>query len=124
MEKLFVYGTLRPGGRAEEKMSAFRHLGKATVGGNLYSLGWYPGLVLGEEGEVTGDIYGVPESSFPALDDYEGCAAHSPKPHEYERVRADVKFEDGQSVTAWIYDYRAEVEPANLISSGDWLNQD
>ena len=121
MELLFVYGTLRPGGRAQDMMNEFRYVGRARVRGKLYTLGWYPGLVLGEEGEVTGDVYEVPVSAFEQLDHYEGCASTSPEPHEYQRRKVDAVYKSGGTDTVWVYDFIAPVKPDALIEGGDWL---
>ena len=47
---VFVYGTLRRGGRNDinRLAPAPRYLGMSEVKGCLYHIDWYPGLTLGE----------------------------------------------------------------------------
>ena len=50
---IFVYGTLRPGGSAEARMTGQgRWLGPATAMGRLYRISHYPGFVADTAGGV------------------------------------------------------------------------
>ena len=123
---LFVYGTLRAGGgRPLARWFPGRvvRLGPGRVAGALLDLGGYPGLVEDVPGTVRGEVYRLqaPRQILAALDAYEGCAPHSPHPHEYERVRRAVTLDDGRRVTAWVYLYRGPRRGRWRIPSGDWL---
>lgn len=150
---LFVYGTLRRGvGHPMHKLlsAGAEALGVATYAGRLFDLGPYPGVVPDPTGHwrVTGELYRLhqPESLLGALDEYEGCAPHSPQPHQYRRVLQPVRLAispdgraehpevramcpDGESVQAWVYIYNAPLDflldarrsGARQIESGDYL---
>ncbi|EPR17028.1 gamma-glutamylcyclotransferase [Sphingobium indicum] len=123
---LFVYGTLRPG--CDDPMArwlrdAARHVGPAVAQGGLYRVAAYPGFVPGEAGDVAGDLFALadPGAVLAALDDYEECAAHFARPHEYRRERLTVRGENGP-VEAWTYIYNRDVAGLERIESGDFLS--
>lgn len=104
VERLFVYGTLRPGQPNERVLSAVGGSWEpATVTGKLRPEGWaaamgYPGLHLDEQGdEVEGFLFSSENLSahWAALDEFEGEA--------YERVLTNVKLKDGSTVDAYLY---------------------
>ncbi len=82
-ERVFVYGTLRVNAEQGGRMKGAHLLGSGVVGGRLYQVDWYPGLVLANDGEVVGEVYEVDEVMLAALDEYEGG--------EYRRVKVQVK---------------------------------
>ena len=125
---LFVYGTLRSGADTEwAHLLANRaeRVGVGRVRGSMFQLDGYPGIVLPPGGNdwVTGDLYRIdnPESVWPVLDEYEGCAPNDPLPHEFERRMVQVRKEDGSRVNAWAYVYRLETTGKPRIPSGDYL---
>lgn len=101
---LYVYGTLRPGG-------ADRHL----VPGEMYELGWYPGVKLlapdSHKWIVTERIE-VDDEQLKNLDNYEG---YDPK-DEVNSLYIRKPYLGG-----WIYVYNNSLEGRPLIESGDWL---
>lgn len=121
-ELVFVYGTLRRGGSAVDKMSGAEHLGTATLYGRLHDLGWYPGLVLDPAGgEVKGDLYAIPEMLLPVLDRYEGCSVSDSEPHEYQRLLSSVVTSDGALCSAWVYEMQRDISDLPHIECGDWI---
>lgn len=77
-DHLFVYGTLRRGlghPMARWLLAHAAYVGPATVTGQLYDLGPYPGAVLARGGRVVGEVYRLRHGSpvLAALDAYEGC---------------------------------------------------
>jgi gamma-glutamylcyclotransferase (GGCT)/AIG2-like uncharacterized protein YtfP len=126
---LFVYGTLMPSSghdNARRLARESRIVGPATIGGELYDLGRYPGLVLA--GEQAGDIvHGVavellrPAATLPWLDAYEGVTAGNPPSDEYCRIETQAKLADGRPLTVMVYVLRARPAGARLIASGRWL---
>ncbi|WP_135077012.1 gamma-glutamylcyclotransferase family protein [Terasakiella sp. SH-1] len=104
MDKLFVYGTLGPGGPNEDVM---KKIGgkwiKAIVKGCLYSEGWgaemgYPGLLLEEEGDdIEGHIFISErlEKYWSFLDDFEGDG--------YERIEVLAYCENGERIATYVY---------------------
>lgn len=73
LRHVFVYGTLR---RGEERdinrlTPAPRWVGHASVAGTLHHLGAYPGLVLGGQGLVRGEVYEISPELERQLDEIE-----------------------------------------------------
>lgn len=104
---IFVYGTLRPGGSAEARMTGHgRWLGPASAPGRLYRIAHYPGLVAdADAGEpVHGALFEAadPDALLASLDIYERCSRDDAEPHEYRRARIAVTH-DGRSRMAWTY---------------------
>lgn len=110
VERLFVYGTLmrrHPRSMFHLLGDRARFLGDARTRGRLVDLGDYPGLVPSDDANawVAGEVYEVRPSSgiWDRLDRYEGCAAGTPEPHEFERVVRRVVLDSGEAVEAWVY---------------------
>jgi gamma-glutamylcyclotransferase (GGCT)/AIG2-like uncharacterized protein YtfP len=104
MERLFIYGTLQPGGPNEHILAAIGGEWQAAViKGNLVKAGWgatmgYPGLVLDKNGnDVHGHVFASSNLSarWTYLDEFEG--------DEYERIVTFVTLLSGESVEAHIY---------------------
>lgn len=122
---LFVYGTLRAafdGAMARWLQSDARLLGPATIGGYLYRVADYPGLVPGPDGLVRGDLFALDDavSTLARLDAYEEMTADHPPPHEYRRALWSVKAAGG-TVEAWVYVYALDVMGLERIVGGDFL---
>jgi gamma-glutamylcyclotransferase (GGCT)/AIG2-like uncharacterized protein YtfP len=87
----------------------------ATVGGSLYDLGEYPGLVSSaSKSRVIGEVYEVDDELLIKLDEFEASTNYLRKP-------VDISFAD-HIETGWAY----EPDPAfhsfqTLITSGDWM---
>ena len=104
MERLFIYGSLQPGGPNEHVLAAIGgEWEPAVIKGKLVEKGWgasmgYPGLIVDESG---GDVHGHVFSStnlhakWASLDEFEG--------EEYERVVAVVTLQSGEQVQAHVY---------------------
>jgi len=110
---LFVYGTLRSdvaGSRFALMAADATRVGRARVRGRLFDLGHYPGLVAAPDGDawVGGEVHRLrePEATLARLDEYEGCAAGTPGPHEFERSVEEIVLDAGDTVRAWVYHYR------------------
>lgn len=104
LERLFVYGTLQPGGPNEHVLAAIGgEWTPAVVKGTLMKAGWgagmgYPGLILDEHGtDIYGYVFSSPRLSpqWTDLDDFEGI--------EYQRTLVPVILESGQQVQAYVY---------------------
>ena len=102
--RLFVYGSLQPGGSNEHELDGIQgEWQRAVVRGKLFESGWgaglgYPGLVLDPEGgEVPGWVLTSEDLAgrWEALDAFEG--------EDYRRVQAKVTVEDGETVSAFVY---------------------
>ena len=130
IDYLFVYGTLRSDTYSDSHRQLiaphFSLVSRATMAGRLYSIIDYPGLVAAQENIdlVIGEVYAFngDESHLAGIDDFEGCAAHSPTPHLYSRSRQQAHIKDGSIVEAWVYRYNFPVNENMLIRSGNFLD--
>lgn len=122
---VFVYGTLRRGQERDINLlqPAPRLLGQASVGGVMYQLGSYPGLVLGAPGRVQGEVYEISAELEWQLDVIEDVW---PSPGgEYIKREIAVRVEGGnwwEDVVCLVYELasgRASGKP--VIASGDWV---
>ena len=77
-ELLFVYGTLKRGGRNQRQMAGLAFVGPARTqpGFRLYDVGGYPGLVAepDERNGVSGEVWSVDAAGLARLDRFEGVA--------------------------------------------------
>lgn len=120
---MFVYGTLRRGGRNDinRLQPAPEYVGMGEVHGVLYHLDWYPGLRLGGEQAVTvvGEVYLVSPELEQVLDDIEQIVPGEDS--EYFRREVPVTTAEGV-VDCLLY----EINPARVvgrepIGHGDWI---
>ena len=115
--RLFVYGSLRRDaeGMSHPLLADARCLGAATVAGALFRVDWYPGLVLGGEGVVHGELYELPidkvDHMLTSLDDYEGGG--------FRRRKASVTVDGIDHADAWVYTYIGPTHALSAIDSGD-----
>jgi gamma-glutamylcyclotransferase (GGCT)/AIG2-like uncharacterized protein YtfP len=121
MPHVFVYGTLRRGGRND--IARYRPapvcVGEASISGTLYDLGAYPGVVLGGVGRVKGEVYVVEAAVEAALDVLEEVADDDSGEYIKRQVRVEV---GGQWLDCLVY----EIHPTRIagrcvIESGDWI---
>jgi len=120
---VFVYGTLRRGEANDinRLQPAPRYLGQARIGGVLYDLGPYPGLVLGGTEPVLGEVYAIAPELEQQLDVIEEVA---PLPSgEYARRHVELVL-DGRPLRCLVY----EIDPLRVrgrprITTGDWLQR-
>ncbi|MBQ0817676.1 MAG: gamma-glutamylcyclotransferase [Methyloceanibacter sp.] len=118
---IFVYGTLRPGSghpMARRLASQARLVGKGSVPGHLYDLGWYPAALFDgdDKRRIVGDVFAlIPGNRLLAeLDEYE---AGDPN---YARTPLQVSLADGGTVAAWAYGI-VKAPKARLIQGGDFI---
>ncbi|STS83510.1 AIG2 family protein [Klebsiella pneumoniae] len=102
-EPLFVYGTLCPGRSNAHILEAIGGEWRpGYVTGTFYARGWgaaadFPGIVLDAHGpRVNGYLFLSDRlaAHWPMLDDFE---------EGYDRVPVEVTTDDGQQISAWIY---------------------
>ncbi|CAN5590991.1 gamma-glutamylcyclotransferase [soil metagenome] len=118
---VFVYGTLRKGQANDITLQSPppAYVGTGTTAGALYQLGWYPGLVLGGESRVVGEVYRITEQLERRLDEIEEIW---PEPtNEYFKLLISVEVK-GVMLECIVYEINPErIEGKPLITSGDWL---
>ena len=123
IERLFVYGTLRPEGQAFHLVAPLvrRHQPAVLTGYTLVAEGHrYPWCVKSAQGEVVGELLWLddPAAALERLDAYEGVDEPDP---EYLRLVADVHT-GNEVLSAWVYvGGRAVPGDAHVIAGGDWL---
>jgi gamma-glutamylcyclotransferase (GGCT)/AIG2-like uncharacterized protein YtfP len=114
---VFVYGTLRRGGaRAMSvRFPDAKFIAGAEVGGSLYDLGAYPGLLLNESNSpVIGEVYEVDDGTLHELDEFEASS-------NYLRREVEILLGDDKRA-GWTYEPDPEFySPRTLITSGDWV---
>ncbi|MEM8930957.1 MAG: gamma-glutamylcyclotransferase family protein [Acidobacteriota bacterium] len=107
MERLFIYGSLQPGGPNEHVLADLDGTWQpASLRGRLIEQGWgaemgYPALVPDERGEpIDGFLFSSADlaTAWTDLDAFEG--------DEYARITAVVTVESGDSVQAHVYALR------------------
>jgi gamma-glutamylcyclotransferase (GGCT)/AIG2-like uncharacterized protein YtfP len=118
---VFVYGTLRIGQRNDInlKTPTPSFVGMAKVKGQLYSRGWYPGIRLGGEQWVEGEVYDILPALLAQLDVLEEVA---PVPSgEYQRINTLVVCGE-QQLACEVYELSAEfAERSQLLDQGNWV---
>ena len=104
MDRLFIYGSLQPGGPNEHVLASIEgEWEPAVIRGKLVYAGWgaalgYPGLVIDADGtDIRGYVLSSSHlgSKWAELDELEGS--------EYERSIAFVALADGKEVQAHVY---------------------
>ena len=121
---VFVYGTLKRN-IANPVGSMMRahanYVAEAIIAGRIYDLGPYPGLILEDCGTaVYGELYEIerPNALLSLLDAYEGCSDQDAHPHEFSRVMATVRDNEGVDYRAWVYVYQGAIDPQWVLTSG------
>lgn len=118
--RVFVYGTLRRGevNDINQLRPPPRFVGEASINGQIFPLGWYPGLVLGGDRPVVGEVYEVTPSLEQRLDEIE-CLLPEPT-GEYEKRDVVVTI-DGATVACFVYEIApALVAHLQALPEGDW----
>lgn len=123
LDRLFVYGTLRPRGRAFDLVRpvVVQHQPAVLTGYCLVGEGHrYPWCIESPGGEVVGDLLWLSEveETLQRLDEYEGVRDPNP---EYVRSVADVMI-GSEVVPAWVYVGGTGV-PGGVrpIEGADWI---
>ena len=120
---VFVYGTLRRGGRNDINRLAPPpgYVGMGEVRGVLYHLDWYPGLTLGGEEAVTvvGEVYRITPELEAVLDAIEQIVPGADS--EYFKREMEIAVE-GRNVNCLVYEINPlHVRERKPIGHGDWI---
>jgi gamma-glutamylcyclotransferase (GGCT)/AIG2-like uncharacterized protein YtfP len=114
---VFVYGTLRRGDARSMsiRFPGSKFIAEATVSGNLYDLGAYPGLRLNEsDSQVTGEVYEVDDETLKRLDEFEASS-------NYLRKQVEIPL-GAHPRMCWAYEPDPEFYSLQtVITSGDWI---
>ena len=115
---IFIYGTLRRGGRAHHLMQGAEFVAEGSISGRLVHVDEYPGLILCDDRRVTGELYAVGDEKRSELDKYEGCFD---SPAHYLREEIEVLLEAGELQVAEVYVFQLLEPHHEEITSGDWI---
>jgi gamma-glutamylcyclotransferase (GGCT)/AIG2-like uncharacterized protein YtfP len=121
---VFVYGTLRRGDVRDitRLQPAPQFIGSGSVAGVLYDLGPYPGLLLGGEGRVVGEVYAVCADLERLLDEIEEVWPQ--QTGEYAKRDVVVQMEGTLAAAApvcLVYEINPErLAGCPVITGGDW----
>lgn len=127
---VFVYGTLRRGDVRDitRLQPAPRFVGMASVAGVLYDLGPYPGVVLGGQGRVRGEVYVISAELERQLDVIEEVWPQ--RTGEYSKREVSVLMDEASlpmggaaaQLQCLVYEINPElVAGKQVIPAGDWL---
>lgn len=112
--KLFVYGTLKRGGRNHHAIADTVYLGESLTSANylLVDLGPYPGMIEKPLGgfAIHGELFEIPSALLSELDKIEG----SPTLFEVNPITLN----DGTK--AFSYLYKRNTANARLITTCNW----
>ena len=121
LRHVFVYGTLRRGGRND--IARYRpapvFVGMAVVSGTLLDLETYPGVVLGGCGRVHGEVYRITPSVEAELGVLEEVAPDGSGEYLRKQVQVHVA---GADLACLVYElHPSRAAGREVIASGDWL---
>lgn len=118
--QLFVYGSLLRGMSLSFHLKGCRFIGPAWVHADLFFLGFYPGIISGEQ-VVFGELYDVPDRILPGIDEVEEFYEDNSEASLYLRKPIiATRFADGAKVEAFAYYYNRENSDKPRISCGDY----
>lgn len=120
---VFVYGTLRRGGRNDIARFAPQpvFVGTGVIAGTLYDLGTYPGAVLGGDGRIRGEVYRITADVERELDLLEEVADDDTG----EYIKRELRVQVGEApLNCLVYEIQpARVAGLPVIGTGDWLRK-
>lgn len=123
MIKLFVYGTLKVGGRLSDSVERYlRGFMPAELEGfDLYDIGgFFPGIVSGA-GRIVGELHTYDDKALNVLDGIEGYYPDSIAGSLYLRKEVEVVDGNGVRSNAFVYVFNRSIEKYNKIESGEWV---
>ncbi len=118
--QLFVYGSLLRGMSLSSYMEGTRFLGPAYVKADMFYLGFYPGIIKGNN-IVYGELYEVNEAQLPTIDEVEDYIELDNERSAYLRRPIDAyRLSDGKKLKSQAYFYNRSPEGKLPIESGDY----
>lgn len=119
---VFVYGTLRRGQSNDitRLAPAPRFVGEGSIAGTMYHLGRYPGVTLGGDGVVAGEVYAITAELERVLDEIEELYPQQTDEYFKRIVAVEVA---GNPVECIVYEINPRyVVAARPIVGGDWIH--
>jgi gamma-glutamylcyclotransferase (GGCT)/AIG2-like uncharacterized protein YtfP len=117
----FVYGTLRQAGDNDitRLLPVPRFVGAARIKGVMVHLGDYPGVILGGDSDIIGEVYAVSAELEAKLDAIE--SEYPAQSDEYVKRSINVVV-NGQSLVCSVYEINPRYAVGKpCIASGDWI---
>lgn len=126
VQHVAVYGTLRAGGVNDITIlrPGIACVGRTTLTGTLYDLGWYPGLRLEGAQPVLAEVYALDAALEQRLDGIEGLWPEDLGEYTKRTVTLPVALTHGgmQSMVVLVYEaLPATVHGMPVIAASDWL---
>jgi gamma-glutamylcyclotransferase (GGCT)/AIG2-like uncharacterized protein YtfP len=118
---VFVYGTLRRTGSNDitRLQPAPRYVARAPLAGVLFDLGPYPGMTLGGDTQVWGEVYAIAPALERVLDEIEGLGENPTDEYIKREVMVNVS---GQPLRCLVYEINGRyVRNAPTLAGGDWI---
>lgn len=121
--KVFVYGTLKVGGRFAKRFDDVRNNVKTgTIKGTMYNINRsFPGLVLEGDTAIVGEVheYENAEKVEKALDSIEGYHSQDNPHNLYNKAEIEVDTADGTEVCK-VYVFARETTLFPTVDTGVW----
>ena len=120
--KVFVYGTLKVGGRFSTRFDTVRVSSKeGKIKGKLYDLGSFPAVKLEGNSDVIGEVhtYSNAEEVEKAMDRIEGYNGPGKSYNLYNKRTVQVNTSDGEE-TCIMYEFARDIEANRQIKEGVW----
>ena len=118
---VFVYGSLRTNGQFDINTwsPAPVFIGSATINAQLYKIDLYPGISVGGDKKVIGEVYQITSKLEKILDKIEGIGVHD----DYMKSTVTALV-NGTQIECLVYEMNGKHKIIdNLIETGDWFNQ-
>lgn len=123
VEKVFVYGTLKVGGRFAKALDKVRRSSTpAKVVGKLMNVnGFYPGLIDGDS-IVYGEVHEYKEFDkvLEHMDNVEGHVRHKPEFSLYRRKVVKAEMKGGDTAEVYAYFFNQPTEGMDEVETGIW----
>lgn len=121
--KVFVYGTLKVGGKFARHYDPHRLSTKpGTIKGTMFDiLGSFPGVVLNGETVISGEVheYSNPEKVVPSLDNLEGFNGDNNPNNLYNKEVILVTTDEGEELCQ-VYTFARDTEKYKEVKTGVW----
>jgi gamma-glutamylcyclotransferase (GGCT)/AIG2-like uncharacterized protein YtfP len=122
LRHVFVYGTLRRGDDNDiNLLSPSPHfVGAGRVGGVMYHLGDYPGVLLTDASDhnIVGEVYAISPELEKVLDEIEMIY---PQQHDEYSKRTVIALVGARQISCLFYEINAAyIVDRPVIDSGDW----
>lgn len=117
----FVYGTLRKGDDNDitRLQPPPRYVGAARIKGVMFHLGGYPGVTLGGDKDIVGEVYAVGPALEAKLDAIE--SEYPAQADEYAKRAIQLQV-DGKTLDCFVYEINPRFAVGKpVIASGDWV---